>query len=321
MSAPRADTSLGKPDPGRHRGLWSEVDDEIIAGDLTAALAYVTPAGGAVLTPIAPIGLRDREAGTVSFTTSLGFGRKLDRINANPSVALAYHAREHGFATGTRFVLVQGTATYDAHPDPALLAETVVPASTRFMGAPRTGIFWDGWLSAYYTDRVLVTVHVQRVVSWPDLGCTGTRSVAGSPAPSQEPQSQSPPKKGRASRLDAARAARRLSRLPHVLAAYPGADGFPTIAPVAVRTAGPSGIALAGPLAPGGRRAGLLGHRYRAKLIGLETRQYTGWLEDGVYAPHTENGFRAPANKTLLLLGNGFMARRGLKQARGLGRR
>ena len=28
------------------------------------------------------------------------------------------------------------------------------------------------------------------------------------------------------------------------------------------------------------------------------------------YAPHTESGFRAPANKTILLLGNGYMAKR-----------
>ena len=74
-----------------------------------------------------------------------------------------------------------------------------------------------------------------------------------------------------------------------------------------------------------------LSHRYEPKLIGLETRQCTGWLEvpDGApdrpsdavaYAPHTVSGFRAPANKTLLLLGNGYMARRGLKQARALGR-
>ena len=109
--------------------MWPDADDEIIAGDLTAALAYVTPAGGAVVTAVAPIGLRDRDAGTVGFTTSLGFGRKLDRIKQNPRVALAYHAREHGFATGPRYVLVQGIATYDAHPDASFLAETVRPAS------------------------------------------------------------------------------------------------------------------------------------------------------------------------------------------------
>ncbi len=91
--------------------MWPDDDDAILAGDLTAALAYCTPAGGAVLTPVAPIGLRDRDARTVTFTTSLGFGRKLDRISENPNIALAYHAREHGFASGPRFVLVQGRAT------------------------------------------------------------------------------------------------------------------------------------------------------------------------------------------------------------------
>src|SRR5437764_10671660 len=114
--------------------MWSESDDEVIGGDVTAALAYVTPAGGAVLTAVAPIGLRDRAAGTIGFTTSLGFGRKLDRIKQNPRVALAYHAREHGFASAPRFVLAQGTATYDARPDPSVLAETVGPAAARFMG-------------------------------------------------------------------------------------------------------------------------------------------------------------------------------------------
>lgn len=136
-----------------------------------------------MLTPIAPIGLRDRDAGTVTFTTSLGFGRKLDRIARNPHVALAYHARDHGFATTPRFVPIQGTAIYDAHPDPDVLAETIRPASTRFMGEPRTGIFWERWLSAYYSDRVLVTVNVDRVTSWPDLRCAGDRSVSGRPAP------------------------------------------------------------------------------------------------------------------------------------------
>jgi hypothetical protein len=105
-----------------------------------------------------------------------------------------------------------------------------------------------------------------------------------------------------------------------VLLGYVGSDGFPLVVPVTVTGDGASGLALEGPLPTGGRRAGLLAHRYQPHLIGLETRQYTGWLEDGVYSPHTEKGFRAPSNKTLLLLANGFMARRGLKQARALGR-
>src|ERR1700704_1252301 len=100
---------------------WSDPADEIIHGDLTAAVAYVTPAGGAVVTAVAPIGLRDREKGTVSFTTSLGFGRKLERIKRDPRVALAYHAREHGNSSSARFVLVQGSATMVTEPDRAYL--------------------------------------------------------------------------------------------------------------------------------------------------------------------------------------------------------
>ena len=300
--------------------MWSDSDDAIIAGDLTAALAYATPAGGAVLTPVAPIGLRDRAAGTVTFTTSLGFGRKLDRIKANPHVALAFHAREHGFATGTGYVVVQGSASYDAHPNREVLERQVRPASTRFMGEPRTGPFWGRWLSAYYEDRVLVTVQVKRVISWPDATCSGEPAVTGEPRHAQDPPSQSAPKNGAAPRVDVQRAVRRIAKLHHVLLGWIGADGLPMVAPVSLGEASPSEIALRGPLPGGERRAGLLAHRYEAQLIGLEVRQYTGWLHDRIYAPHTEQGFRAPANKTVLLLANGFMARRGLKRAQALGR-
>ena len=59
----------------------------------------------------------------------------------------------------------------------------------------------------------------------------------------------------------------------------------------------------------------MLGHRYEPQLIGLETRQYTGWLDEALYAPHTETGYRAPANKTFLLLLNGLLAKRGMRAA------
>jgi hypothetical protein len=300
--------------------VWSDLDDEIIGGDLTAALAYVTPAGGAVVTPVAPVGLRDRGAGTVGFTTSLGFGRKLDRIKENPRVALAYHAREHGFATELRYVLVQGTATYDPEPDRQMLEDRIGPASARFMGEPRRGPFWDRWLATYYADRIVVTVHVERVLSWHDLACAGEPTVVGTPRPHADPPSQPAPKNGTAPRVDAGRVGERVRRLPHALLAYVNGDGFPVAVPVRIGASTASGIELEGPLPTGGRRAGLLAHRYEAKLVGLESRQYTGWLQDGVYSPHTEAGFRAPGNKTLLLLANGFLARRGLKRARALGR-
>src|SRR6059058_6194364 len=128
---------------------WPDAVDEVIGGDLTAALAYVTPAGGAVVTAVAPIGFRDRDAGTVSFTTSLGFGRKLERIEKDPRLALAYHARDHGHSTSPRYVLVQGDASVVKEPDREYL-EFIGHQATPYLGEPRRGFFWDRWLSAYY---------------------------------------------------------------------------------------------------------------------------------------------------------------------------
>ncbi|GAA4476388.1 hypothetical protein GCM10023094_16150 [Rhodococcus olei] len=305
---------------------WSDSVDDVIGGDLTCALACLTPAGGAVVTSVAPIGLRDRERGTVGFTTSLGFGRKLERIRDDPRVALAYHAREHGVGdrTNPRFVLAQGEARFDPHPDRATLDE-IARQSSRYLGEPRRGRFWDRWLHAYYEDRVLVTVTVTRVVAWPDLRAAGTPVVTGAPLP-EGAAPQTPPKNGTAPRVDAARTGRRAARLPHVLLAYRGQDRYPAVVPVEVGSADVEGVHLRVPdfVPPGGRRAGLLAHSYRSQLVGLESRQNTGWLEvtdaDAVYAPHTESGFRAPPQKTVLLLANGFLARRGLAQARKQGR-
>jgi hypothetical protein len=300
---------------------WPDAIDEVIGGDLTAALAYVTPAGGAVVTAVAPIGLRDRDAGTVSFTTSLGFGRKLERIERDPRVALAYHAREHGHSRSSRFVLVQGSATVVKEPDPDYL-EFIGRQATPFMGPPRRGVFWDRWLSAYYSDRVPVHVTVHRIVSWPDLSCGGEPEVHGAPL-ADAPPPQTPPAKGTGPRLDAERAGRAAAKLPHQLVAFRGGDGHPVVVPVHVDGADAGAVTLEaapGLLPAGGRRAGMLAHEYQEKLIGLAARQHTGWIEaDGtraLYAPHTGSAFRAPANKTLLLLGNGYLARRGLKQAR-----
>ncbi|HEY3186536.1 MAG TPA: pyridoxamine 5'-phosphate oxidase family protein [Solirubrobacteraceae bacterium] len=297
---------------------WSERADRVLAGDLTAALAYLTPAGGSVVTAVAPIGLRDRDRGELTFTTSLGFGRKLDRIRRSPHVALLYHAREHGFHEGTELVLVQGTARIVERPDRAYLDDVVGPAAEPFMGAPRRGVFWDRWLQEYYSDRVPVHVDVERVAVWPALDGGGEPEVEGAPWPAAWPPPQAPPRNGAGPRVDVARAARRARPLRHALLGWRGMDGYPAIVPVTLGEPGPRGIPLtsARPLPPGGRRAGLLAHDYNAQLVGLRVRQFTGWFEDGVYAPHTEQGFRAPANKTLLLLANGFMAKRGLRKAR-----
>ncbi|WP_009475323.1 hypothetical protein [Rhodococcus sp. JVH1] len=306
---------------------WSDEVDDVIGGDLTCGFAYITPAGGAVVTAVAPLGLRDRERGTVGFTTSLGFGRKLERITGEPRVALAYHAREHGIgdSTNQRYVLVQGDATFDPTPDPELL-EDIGRRSTPYTGEPRRGVFWDRWLSAYYADRVPVTVTVTRVVAWPDLHLTGPPEVFGAPLPAVDAETQTPPKKGTGPRVDATKTGERAAKLSHRLLAYRQADGYPAVVPVDVTSASSEGVRLTVPagVPQGGRRAGLLAHAYRAELVGLESRQNTGWIEvtgtEALYAPHTQAGFAAPPNKTLLLLANGFLARRGLAKARKEGR-
>ena len=258
---------------------WDDSLDAVFAGDLTAGLGYRTPAGGVVVQAVAPIGLRDRARGTLGFTTSLGFSKKLDRLAADPRVVLAFHAREHGRASSARYLLAQGTARVVDRPTETERDRVRTLAAER-LGAPKRGRFWDYWLREYYVTRVPVEVSVTRIQCWPTLDAAGTPElVLGEPLPAPPPASQSPPGRGTAPRIDVARAARRL------------------------------------------RRAGLTGHTYRAQLIGLETRQHTGWLEvspaGARYAPHTEVGYRAPANKTFLLLLNGALAKRGVRQARG----
>ena len=301
---------------------WPDEADEVIRGDLTAAAAYVTPACGTVVTSVCPLGIGRREAGEVGFTTSLGFAKKLERIIADPRVALAYHAREHGLSASPAFVLAQGVASVDLQPSRARL-EALVPAVRAFVGEPVRGPVWDRLLREYYYERVFVDITVRRVVTWPDLSASGGPRVFGAVWPGP-PGPQAPPTNGAAPRVDVARAARRIGVLPHRVLAYRGDDGFPVVVPVRLAGHDAKGLRLItanGLLPPGGRRAGLLAHVYRPELVGLATRTFTGWLEvdgDGtaVYAPHTSKGFVAPPRKKLLLVSNGLFAKYGLWQAR-----
>jgi hypothetical protein len=306
---------------------WPDPVDEILGSDMTAALGYATPAGGAVVLAVAPIGLRDRERGTVGFTTSLGFAKKLERIQRDPRVGLAFHTRAHGQSLRPEFVLVQGRAEPVTEPtaeDRALVRRH----AERFLGEARGGPFWDRWLREYYMVRIPVWVHVDRIGVWPDLGCAGPPERQGATPPARAPEPQRPPAKGTGPRVDVGRAYKRLSKTPHVLLGHVAADGFPVVGPVQLAGFDERGIELTGApgvIPPGARRAGLLGHDYRPKLIGLTARQHTGWLEAGdgraLYAPHSETGFVAPPNKTLLLFFNGLQAKRGVRRARRSGKR
>ena len=304
---------------------WSDEADAVIKGDITAAAAYVTPAGGAVVTAVAPCGLGQQDRGITGFTTSLGFGKKLERIIREPRVALAYHSRDHGFSASPLFVLAQGLASVDLRPSPERL-QAMVPQAERYVGKVVTGPVWDRLLHEYYQERVFVDIALARTVTWPDLGACGPMAVTGAqwPGPADP---QPPPKGGTAPRIDVGKAAGRIAMLPHRLLAYRGADGFPVVVPIQIAGHDGRGLRLvvpAGLLPPGGRRAGLLAHAYRAQLIGLTTRVFTGWLDAGdaeaVYAPHTYKGFVAPPRKNLLLVSNGLIAKFGSWQARRQGR-
>ena len=161
---------------------WPDEVDEVIRGDLTAAAAYVTPAGGAVVTGVCPMGLGRREAAGVGFTTSLGFGKKLERIIADPHVALAYHTREHGFSASPAFVLAQGTASVDIRPSRERL-EAIIPQGQRYAGQVMRGPVWDRLLREYYYERVFVDITVARIAAWPDLSASGEPRVYGAAWP------------------------------------------------------------------------------------------------------------------------------------------
>ena len=304
---------------------WSDDAESVIKGDITTAAAYVTPAGGAVVTAVAPCGLSQRDSGVVGFTTSLGFGKKLERIIRDPHVALAYHARDHGFSASPLFVLAQGAASVDVRPSPERL-RAMAPQAERYLGKARQGRLWDPLLHEYYFERVFVDIALDRVVTWPDLSASGGMAVTGAawPGPADP---QPPPAGGTSPRIDVGKAAARIAMLPHRLLAYRGADGFPVVVPIQIAGHDQRGLRLVVPpglLPPGGRRAGVLAHAYRAQLIGLTSRVFTGWLEAGdegaVYAPHTYKGFVAPPRKNLLLVSNGLMAKFGTWQARRQGR-
>jgi hypothetical protein len=298
---------------------WTDTIDAIFAGDVVAALGYRTPAAGVVVQAVAPIGLRDRQHGRLGFTTSLGFSKKLERIAADPRVALAFHTRRHGAAGTSEYVLAQGDARVSAEPSPRERAQVRANAEAH-LGAARTGWFWDRWLREYYEVRVPVWIELKRLVVWANRDAQGSPEVSGVPLPDSPPAAQPAPAKGVLPRVDVDRAAMRLRGTEQTLLGFAAADGWPWIVPLTVGVAEPSGIPVtsAATLPPGGRRAGLLGHSFKPQLIGLEARQHTGWLQVGeegaaTYAPHTEVGYRAPANKTLLLLLNGALAKKGVR--------
>lgn len=294
-------------------------------GDFTVAVATVTPARGVVITPMTNIGLGDRERGTVTVTTTLGLWRKLERIERNPRVAIAFHTRQASASERPEYVLLQGKAAFSWTPDRAWL-ESIGESWERLLEPRAMGPLWDRWLHVFHWERVGVETTPERVVVWSDLRCAGAPEAHGAPLPSG-PEPQRPPARGTGPRVNAKRAAARAKRFDHVLLGWVGADGLPVVVSASVGPADERGIRLelpAGLVPPGGRRAGLCAHSFSEHLVVETQRIYTGWLTaeaDGgvLYAPHTEQGFRLPKPDFARRLGIGLVTRRGYRRARRAG--
>jgi hypothetical protein len=315
---------------------WPETADEIFGGDQCIALGHVTPGQGVVLTPVTNFAQRDRAAGTVSVNSSVGMWKKLQALQRNPKVALAFHTRAHSHGHSARqdYVLVQGNAKLSSLSDPEAWLQTLGENWERFSGESRdVGRLWERWLRAYHW-RVNIEVAVERVIVWPDLECRGVPKVYGTLLPAELPATQRPPAKGTGPRVNHTRAAKRAQGLANVLLAWTDAEGYPTIAPVGVTGADGRGILLTAPtelIPDGGRRAGLLAHEFSRHVVGQHQRKHTGWLEvspagqgedaqrEIVYAPHTHSGYYLPPSRLLFKLAGGYVSRRGLREARRAG--
>lgn len=302
---------------------WPDSVEQVLAGDLAVALAYVTPRHGVVLTPLTNFGLQDRTNGSITFLSSLGAWRKLARIHENPKVALAFHTRTHGYARGSDYVLVQGTASYSTTPDRQWL-ESIESNWRRFMGPRDRGLPWERWMRAYQWERIGVQVAVARATTWPTLDCDGACRVNGSAPPETEPPPQLPPGKGTNARVDVELVSRNVADLPESLLGWVDSDGFPVVVPVRGAQVEAGRMTLHVPyggLPGGGRRAGLTSHWFSESVLGQEQRVHTGWLDvDGEsgrvsYAPHTRAGYRLPPSKLLYRVVVGGMTRYGLWQA------
>lgn len=280
-------------------------------------LGYVTPAHGVVLTPVTNFALHDREAGTVSISTSVGAWKKLARIRANPNIALAFHTRAHAEHERPEYVLVQGRA--QVGPPVEDYPSTVLERWERIEPWDSLGPITKRWLRIYGL-RVEVKLLVERVVVWPDLSCARPQKVYGAALAETQPASQAPPAKGTGPRVGHRRAAWEARRLPDVLLGWVDTDERPTIVPVGVGPVAHDGIELlapAGLLPPGARRAGLTAHWFSHGVTGQRQIVLTGWLDGSTYAPHTRASYLMPPLRSVYRLVVGAATRRRYRGAAG----
>jgi hypothetical protein len=296
--------------------IWPDSVETILGGEHAVMLGYVTPACGVVLAPVTNFALHDREAGTVSISTSVGAPKKLARICANPNVALAFHTRAHADHRRPEYVLVQGRAVVGTPIDD--YPSTVLEQWERIEPWGSLGPATKRWLRLY-GRRVEVKVSVERVVVWPGLACAGVPEVFGRALPETPPPTQTAPAKGTGPRIAHRRAAWEARHLPNVLLGWVGADGSPMIVPVSVGSTTREGIRLRaepGLLPPGSRRAGLTAHWFSRGVTGQRQIVHTGWLDGSTYAPHTRASYLMPPSRTAYRVAVGAATR--LRHRRGV---
>jgi hypothetical protein len=267
-----------------------------------------------MIAPMATLGMRDRQAGTVTLTSSLSLWKKLERMRRNPGVAIVYHAREHAFTDRPEFVLVQGRASFDTNPDRAWL-ESIEPEWTRFLGKRYRGPIGRAQ-HVYYWERIAITVQIERIQVWPDGTAGGKPQVFGSPVPAS-PDPQNPPKKGTRPRVDSEKVSSSIAKRPHTLLGWCGSDQIPDVVPVTGSQVTSEGLRLAVPpnrVPDGGRRAGLTAHWFGKQMIGQKQTLVTGWMESSggevTYAPHSSAGYGLPASKPLYIFATASLATR-----------
>lgn len=270
-------TPAGLAGPTAER--WPSEVTDVLGGDLVVALAYRTPADGTVVVPVTTFGMYE-SAETVTFTSSFGAGKKLRRIAADGRVALAYHTRDHGQATTSAYVLVQGDASFPDRPDRGFLDRLHEQRWVRFAPPRRRGRLWDRLTREYHDLRVPDPVDVRRISIWPDLAADGRpETVLGDPLPDDLPPRQDPPGGGTAPCVRAAKYRRRLARTRHALIGWNDADGYPTLRPVDLTADGDHlRVSAPDPLPPQ-RRAGILAHWFGNRMLGQGSVILTGWLD------------------------------------------
>lgn len=299
---------------------WSERVDGILGGDAIAVLGLVTPAAGVVLIPVAPVGMRDRVEGTVTFTSSLGYWRKLERIDRNNRVALLYSDRSHGHSEDPLTVLVQGDASIESCPNETFLDELFQVDMPRFFGLTPQGVVWDRLTHVYNRVRVRVTVSVKRLLAW-DPASGDVVETRGDPPP-PKPRPQRVTAGGTGPRVSIRGTARRAARLRTTCLGYVGHDTYPVLTQVNIMDHSTDGLDLSSVrrLPQGGRRASLFSQTFGPQLTGVSVQHLSGWLhvsQDGLrFSPHRARGFTAPFGMRFATFVGSIQTRVGLRKAR-----